>query len=303
MELADTEVEKQGYNAFERLMFMLIPILFVIVLLGVLYAMFDSGFRNRALEFGQSIPVIKNVLPEPKATDGSLDDNQIRSTKMTEKIAELEAELAAVKQELASANGEKGAQSEAVQDLQAENALLKQQNDDKRLEDEEYAAKITELSSMFSKMTPSKAAPIVQNMTPDEIVLLFSSMRPDDRVRIMEKMDPRIAAEATMKLKDSQTAKDMQIAALQSRLEKAEKAEEKPVSATLDQEQLGATFTAMDAKSAGEMLIKMMEISPSKVLRILNSVNDTSRSAILTEMSKTDKTAAANIMSKLMSGT
>ncbi|MFF2888076.1 MotE family protein [Paenibacillus sp. NPDC057967] len=303
MELADKEVEKQGYNAFERLMFMLIPILFVIVLLGVLYAMFDSNFRNRALEFGQSIPIVKNVLPEPQVTGGSMDDSQIRSIKMMEKIEELETELASVKQELAVANGEKGAQTDAVQDLQSENALLKQQTEDKRLEDEEYAAKITELASMFSKMTPSKAAPIVQNMTTDEIVLLFSSMRPDDRVRIMEKMDPRIAAEATMKLKDSQNAKDMQIAALQARLDKTEKAEEKPVSATLNQEQLNATFTSMDAKSAGEMLIKMMEISPSKVIRILNSVEDAARSAILTEMSKADKTATANIMTKLMSGT
>ncbi|RJE86753.1 MgtE protein [Paenibacillus sp. 1011MAR3C5] len=301
--MADTEVEKQGYNAFERLMFMLIPILFVIVLLGVLYAMFDSDFRNRALQFGQSIPVVKNVLPEPKVTGSSMDDSQIRSIKMMEKIEELETELASVKQELAVANGEKGAQSDAVEDLQAENALLKQQSEDKRLEDEEYTAKITELASMFSKMTPSKAAPIVQNMTTDEIVLLFSSMRPDDRVRIMEKMDPRIAAEATIKLKDSQNAKDMQIAALQSRLDKTEKAEEKPVSATLNQEQLNATFTSMDAKSAGEMLIKMMEISPSKVIRILNSVEDAARSAILTEMSKADKTATANIMTKLMSGT
>lgn len=303
MELADTEVEKKGYNGFERLMFMLIPILFVIVLLGVLYTMFDADFRNRALQFGQSIPVVKNMLPEPKVTGGSMDDNQIRSIKMMEKIEELEAELASVKQELAVANGEKGAQADTVQDLQTENALLKQQTEDKQLEDEEYTAKITELASMFSKMTPSKAAPIVQNMTTEEIVLLFSSMRSDDRVRIMEKMNPRVAAEATMKLKDSQKTKDMQIAALQSRLEKAEKAEEKPVSSTLDQAQLSATFTGMDAKSAGEMLIKMMDISPSKVLRILNSVDDTARSAILTEMSKVDQAAAASIMTKLMAGT
>ncbi|GKU78627.1 hypothetical protein L3i20_v230240 [Paenibacillus sp. L3-i20] len=301
--MADTGYEKQGYSGFERFMFMMVPIIFVIVLLLVLLSLFDVDFRNQALQLGQSVPVLKNVLPEPKVAGNSMDDNGIRSIKMTEKIKELETELAAVKSELAAANSTTDSQSQAVKGLQDENATLKKLNEDKQLDSEQYSAKITELASMFSKMTPGKAAPIVQNMEMDEVVLLFSSMRPDDRVRIMEKMDPKIAADATMKMKDSESVKDMQIAALQARLDKEEVNNNKPVSSTLDPDQLSATFSAMDAKSAGEMLIKMMDISPSKVLRILNSVNDATRSSILTEMSNIDEAATANIMTKLMSGT
>ncbi|WP_461671228.1 MotE family protein, partial [Mycobacterium tuberculosis] len=146
------------------------------------------------------------------------------------------------------------------------------------------------------------AAPIVQNMNIDEIVLLFSSMRSDDRVKIMEKMNPKIAAEATMKLKDNVTVKDLQIAALQARLDEQADAVETTVSSTLNQEQLGATFEAMNAKSAGEMLLKMKDISPSKVVRILNSVSDTARSGILAEMSRIDEAATARIVTTLMAG-
>lgn len=301
--MADAEIEK-GYNGFERFMFVMVPILFVIVLLGVLLTLFDVDFRNRALQFGQSIPVVKNVLPEPQVAGNSMDDDQIRTIKMTERIEELEAELAAAKQELADATSTKTTQESAVKDLTEENEALKQQTEEKKLEDEEYQAKITELASMFSRMMPSKAAPIVQNMTTDEIVLLFSSMRAEDRVRIMEKMDPAIAAEVTMEMKDSISVKDQQIAALQARLDQAEEAAaaEKPVSSTLNQEQLSATFSSMDPKSAGEMLIKMIDISPSKVVRILNSVDDATRSSILAEMSGIDEDAAAGIMSKLMTG-
>lgn len=303
MKLANVDAEK-GYNGFERFMFVMVPILFVIVLLGVLLTLFDADFRNRALQFGQSIPVINNVLPEPKVEGNSLDDDQIRGIKMSEKIEELETELAAVKQELAEATSTKETQETAVKDLQDENAMLKQQTEEKKLEDEQYAAKITELASMFTKMTPSKAAPIVQNMTTDEIVLLFSSMRAEDRVRILEKMDPAIAAEVTVEMKDSESAKDMQIAALQSQIDKLKEeiGTDKPVSSTLDQDQLGATFSSMDPQSAGEMLVQMMDISPSKVLRILSSVNDATRSSILAEMSAIDEEAAAEIMSKLMTG-
>ncbi|MEK3882139.1 MgtE protein [Paenibacillus sp. PL2-23] len=301
--MADAELEK-GYNGFERFLFVMVPILFVIVLLGVLLTLFDTDFRNRALQFGQSVPVVKNVLPEPEVTGSTMDDDQIRTIKMNERIQELEAELAEAKQQLADTTSSQSSQETAVKELEQENEALKQQTEEKKLDDEQYQAKITELASMFTRMTPSKAAPIVQNLTNDEMVLLFSAMRADDRVRIMEKMNPAIAAEVTMKMKDSVTAKDQQLAALQARLEKAEAAAavEKPASSTLNQDQLRATFSAMDAKSAGEMLIGMIDISPSKVIRILNAVDDGTRSSILAEMSSIDEEAAAGIMSKLMSG-
>lgn len=300
--MAETGVEKQNYNAFERFMFMMIPILFVIVLLGVLYAIFNDGFRNRVLEVGNNIPVLKEVLPEPKSTDSMMNDEAIRNVKMTEKIEQLEAELGAVKSELEAAAAASAAHEQAVKGLEDENTQLKQLTEQEQLEAEQYTAKIEELASMFSKMTPSKAAPIVQNMNIDEIVLLFSSMRSDDRVKIMEKMNPKIAAEATMKLKDNVTVKDLQIAALQARLDEQADAVETTVSSTLNQEQLGATFEAMNAKSAGEMLLKMKDISPSKVVRILNSVSDTARSGILAEMSRIDEAATARIVTTLMAG-
>ena len=303
MELAETGTEKQSYNGFERFMFLMIPILFVVVLLGVLFAIFDVEFRNKALQVGNSVPILREVLPEPKISENSMDDDAIRNKKMSEKIEELETELAAVKAELAAANATASNQEEAVKGLEDENAQLKQLTEQELLEAEQYTAKIEELASMFSKMTPSKAAPIVQNMNIDEIVLLFASMRSDDRVKIMEKMDPRIAAEATVKLKDNVEVKDLQIAALQARVNEQAGEKETTVSSTLNQEQLSATFETMDAKSAGEMLLKMKDISPSKVIRILNSVSDTARSGILSEMSKKDEAATATIVTKLLPGT
>lgn len=300
--MAETEVEKQGYGFFERLMIIFVPVLFVIVLLLVLMTLFDVDFRNKALELGNSVPVLKNVLPEPKVAGNSMDDDQIRSIKMTEKIEQLEAELTALKSELAEANAGKQNLESEVKDLQDENARLKRLSEEEQLEDEQYTAKIGELAGMFARMSPGKAAPIVQNMEPEEIVLLFSAMSPDDRVRIMEKMNPQIAAEAAMKLKDNVPAKDMQLAALQARLDKQAEGSDAASSSTLDEQQLNATFSAMDAKSAGQMLINMMAISPSKVLRILNSVDNAARSAILTEMSKLDEKAAAQIVTKMMPG-
>lgn len=303
MILSDTSIEKEGYNGFVRFLFFLIPIVFVIVMLLVLSTLVDADIRNRVLQAGQSIPVLRDVIPAPKVAGDSMNDDQIRTIKMTEKITELQAQLTALENELAATNQNKELHEQTVKDLESENSQLKRLNEEQLLEDEQYNAKIQELASMFSKITPSKAAPILQNMTLEEMVLVFESMRADDRVRIMEKMNPKIAADAAMMLKDTVTAKDMQIAALQSRLRKMdEEPAANPASLVLDTEQLGATFSGMDAKSAGELLLKMVDLSPTKVLRILNSVNDQTRSAILTEMSKKDEAATAQLVSRLMSG-
>lgn len=302
MELAGTDNEKQGYSTLERIMFLMTPILFAIVLLGVLYTLFNNDFRNKMLEAGNSIPFIKDVLPEPKVAGGLTNDDALKASNMSAKIADLQAQLTAIESELAAANQTKTTLEQEVKSLENDNSQLKSANEEQSLEDEQYQAKIQELASMFSKITPSKAAPILQSMTLDEMVLVFANMRPDDRVRIMEKMNPQTAADAAMKLKDNVKAKDLQIAALQSKLDSQKTTVAKPASSVLDQEQLSATFTAMDAKSAGELLIKMVEVSPSKVLRILNAVDNETRSAILAEMSGINETLTAQMVSKLMTG-
>ncbi|WP_419873113.1 magnesium transporter MgtE N-terminal domain-containing protein [Candidatus Pristimantibacillus sp. PTI5] len=300
--MAGTDNEKQGYSTLERIMFLMTPILFAIVLLGVLYTLFNNDFRNKMLEAGNSIPFIKDVLPEPKVAGGLTNDDALKASNMSAKIADLQAQLTAIETELAAANQTKTTLEQEVKSLENDNSQLKSANEEQSLEDEQYQAKIQELASMFSKITPSKAAPILQSMTLDEMVLVFANMRPDDRVRIMEKMNPQTAADAAMKLKDNVKAKDLQIAALQAKLDAQKTTVAKPASSVLDQEQLSATFTAMDAKSAGELLIKMVEVSPSKVLRILNAVDNETRSAILAEMSGINETLTAQMVSKLMTG-
>ncbi|WP_307204033.1 MotE family protein [Paenibacillus harenae] len=301
-ELAGADAEKQSYSAFERFMFFTTPILFAIVMLVVLLILFNSDIRNKALEVGNSVPFLKDVLPEPKVAAGETSDEQLKADNMSKKIADLQAELTAKGMELATAVEAKTAQEQQIKELEDQIAQLKRSNEEQLVEDEQYQAKVLELSNMFSTISPSKAAPIMQSMTLEEMVLIFNTMRPDDRVRIMEKMNPQTAADAAIKLKDVGKAKDLQIAALQSQVDALKAKSSKPASSILDEEQLSATFTSMNAKSAGELLIKMVDVSPSKALRVLNLVDDTTRSAILAEMSAINESTTAQLVTKLMSG-
>ncbi|UVI32499.1 MotE family protein [Paenibacillus spongiae] len=299
--MADLDMEKQGYSGFERFMFFVTPILFTLILLGVLLTLFDFDLRNKMLSLGNSIPVLEKVLPDPAAPELSMDEEKLKNEKTSAKVAELTSQLTAKEAELRKLTEESAKQTQQVKDLQGQVDQLKRVNSEQQLEDEQYQSKIGELAGMYAKITPSKAAPILESMELEEAVLVLDAMRPDDRVRILEKMTPKKAADATVMLKDAATAKDRQIAALQARIKKQDSAKAQPQS-VLDTTQLKDTFANMDAKSAGELLIKMSDVSPSKVLRILNAVDSTSRSNILAEMSAINKGITAQLVSKLMSG-
>lgn len=300
MELAALDEEKQAYSFMERLLFFVVPFIFVAVLIVVLLTLLDLDFRNKAIQLGQSIPIVKNLLPEesPYSTD---TDSSVRTEKLSSKIVELESQLAALNAELSTVTSLKASQDNEIDQLKTENDKLKLIEAETTVDDEQYRAKIQELASMFAKMMPSKAAPIVQSMTLDETALIFSEMRADDQVRIMEKMNPKIAAEVTLKLKDSVSAKDMQIAALQARIDElTSSAAEGSSTTTVSDNDLAASFASMDAGAAADMLLKLMEVSPSKVLRILNVTSNNARSSILAEMSDRNEATTARIVSRLM---
>lgn len=309
--MSELEAEK-GYSGFERFMFFVTPILFTIVLLGVLLTLFNFDLRNKVLTVGDSIPFLNEVLPDPvaesetSAGDGNADaaDASKAAQEQNVLIAQLKQQLTAKEKALQTATDKQTAADKQISDLQNQVKQLsaqKEESDTSKLSDEEYAAKIKALADTYAKMSPSKAAPIMEAMELDEAVLVLNSMRTDDQAKVLEKMTPKTAAEATVKLKDIKSAKDQQIAALQARLSKQTTKTEEP-SSSLSTTQLKETFTNMAAANAAELLIKMSEVSPSKVLRILNAVDSSARSSILSEMSSLNEGITAQLVSKLMTG-
>ncbi|MEK4250266.1 MotE family protein [Paenibacillus sp. FSL W7-1287] len=300
--MAAIDEEKQESSFIEKAVFIITPILFVIVLLGLLVTFLDVDIRNKALEIGQDIPVVRNVLPAPSTTAVNSDD-EMKKDKYSERIVELETQLATLQNELNAAQQKTIEQEQTIATLQEKSETISEEpvTEPAAITDEQYTARIQELASMFAKMTPSKAAPIVQSMTLEEMALLFGNMRADDRVRIMEKMTPKTAADVTMLLKDSETAKDLEIAALQSRVQllQSENEQESSTNEVSDAD-LAATFSAMEPSAAADMLLKMMDVSSSKVLRILKVTGSTARSAILEEMTAINETTAALLVTRLM---
>ncbi|MBD2845286.1 MgtE protein [Paenibacillus sp. IB182496] len=292
---------ERSYSGLERTMFFITPILFTLVLLGALLLIFNTGLREKVLDIGSGIPVIGGLFPAPPAEENEVDDNALRSTNLTAKIEELEAALAGKESELSALQSTGQEQEQTIAELQSELEQLTLTSEEAQLSEDEYEAHIKSLASMYTQITPSRAAPILESMELEEIALLFGAMRPEDRVRIMERMNPETAAAVTLKMKDMTPVANQQLAALQARIDKLE-ASPAPSSSAMDETELSATFSSMNPESAGKLLLEMAKLSQAKVLRILNAVNSGARSQILAAMSEADEALTAQLASKLTPG-
>lgn len=295
--MAELEAEKT-YSGLERFMFFLTPILFTLVLVGVLLTLFSPDVRSRMLEAANRVPLLERIVPDPPADKGTLSENAIYEKNHSEKITELESLLAAKDAELAELAGVRAELEQTVAQLEARIEELTQASAERQLSDEEYQARISELASMFGQISPSKAAPILENMTMDEMVLIMDAMRPEIRVTVMEKMTPSVAAEATVRLKDTITAKDRQIAALQARINEYEARGES--AAALNEDQIIATFGSMNPDSAAQILLQMADLNPAKVLDLLSALPPASRADVIEAMNKQNSKYTAQLVNKLV---
>lgn len=306
----EMEAEKPTFSAFERFLYwFFIPIVFTMVLMGALFSLFGYSATDELLKIGNKVPGLSAILPDPKdaaketqtpvqgaATTQSTSDPA--APEASAQLAALQKQLEAQTAELAGSTQTLKEREQTIKDLQAKVAALEAQKVSAAKSDEEYQALIAETASMYAKMSPSKAAPIMQNLTLKEQVLLLSEMKTDDRVRILEKMDAKKAAEASIYLKDATPAKDKQIAALQERLDlNKTAADTKPSS--MSKQELGQTFGSMTPKSAAELLVEMNKTDAAKVTEILNSMEVAARSKIMTYLSDNYKEVAPVIASKL----
>ncbi|WP_311082677.1 magnesium transporter MgtE N-terminal domain-containing protein [Paenibacillus polymyxa] len=314
----DMDLGKESGGGFERFMFFLIPIVFTIVLVGVLLTLFNMDFRSQMISLGNKIPVVKNWVPEPKdkATQTKEADQKAQSESSEATIQQLKADLAKQTEELKKATAAKTTQDKKVTALQNQvNTLQTQQEQQPQASqqgqagtqttggttnEDPYVKQARDLASMYEGMTASKAAPIMENLTTEETVQLLSYMDPANSAKILQKMDAKKAADITMALKNVTPSTDLSVAALQSRLKKDQGATAGTTGKSLQSTQISSTFASMDKKSGAELILQTYKISPDKALNILNTVDDSTRGSLLQNMSAKDAAQTAKILNKLM---
>ncbi|WP_223192461.1 MotE family protein [Paenibacillus sedimenti] len=298
-------MEGTSYSALERfLIWFVIPFVFTAVLLFVLLSIFDYDIKSSIQKALHNTPVIGSIVPAPKektvvASTGKTPTDEESLKGKDEVIAKLSARVAELEAALTKSEGTAEQKDQSLKDAQVKTAELEEKLKDKTQTEEEYNNQITQLANLYAKMTPSKAAPIIENLTPKEMVLVFSMMKTESRGAILEKMDAKKAAEASIGLKDVVPVRDKEIAALQERLALNGVKDTSKASTSVSKEDLGQTFANMTPKSASNVLLEMNKSNPDKVLAILSGMDNASRSKVMSSLSDANKEIAASITAKL----
>lgn len=303
----DEEVEESG-SGFSRFLFFVTPILFTVVLLGVLLSLLNNNIRDSLFDIGNKIPVIKNIVPDP---EGSEDEKKAEEAKNQEKstdatVKELKQQVAEKEADLEAANRHAAEQESKVKELQEQLNVVQQQEiqQQQSAEQEAYQKEVKKLSQLYAQMSPSKAAAILGNLTIEESIQMLSVMSNENKAAILEKMDPKKAADISIRLKDVTTSEDLAISALQSRLKKESDDDTQAQAAAntaLDDTQLGQTFGSMKPDTASTLIIQTYKINAEKALKILRSVDDSARSNILAKMAEQDEKLSVKILNQLIS--
>lgn len=304
--MADMEETERSSGIVERLLFYALPILFTLLLTGVLLTVFGYDIKNVALKIGNSIPGLAAVLPDPEPTEEE-QRQAAETSRENEQKAEAEdveaaktaaaAELEQKKAEVAALQADLQAKEQRIDELVAQLETVKEEQSLEAATEEEYAANIRALAKVYANMKSSKAAAIMENLTLSERVLLLREMKSDQQVDILEDMDPAVAAETSILMKDAVAVKDLQIAALQERLSLNEA---KPVAASqLTREEVSRTFARMAPDRAAEVLLEMAIADEASVIDILRAMEEKARATILDTLTKLDKERTARITAKL----
>jgi flagellar motility protein MotE (MotC chaperone) len=303
--MAGTNIDgSSSYSLLERfLIWFVIPFVFTAVLLGVLLSIFDYDIKSSVQKALHNMPFIGTVVPAPKektaiSTPGKTQSSEQEIKNKDDQITQLNAKVADLESALQKSDQVTQSKDQGLKDTMAKNTVLEENLKTKTQTDEEYAKQITDLANIYANMSPSKAAPIIENLTPKEMVLVFSMMKAASRGLILEKMDPKKAADASIGLKDVVPVKDQEIAALQERLI-INGTDDSSKSQKVSKADLALTYANMIPKSAAAVLLEMQRTNPDKVLAILSAMDNAARSKVLSAISDVSKETAASLTTKL----
>jgi flagellar motility protein MotE (MotC chaperone) len=298
--VAKMEENERSYSVMERLLFYTLPVLFTLLLTGVLLTVFGYDVVNETLRLGNKIPGVASILPDPKPTDEELLE-AIREAKAepAEEEADVPSSALSVKNaEIAQLQSSTEAKDQRIAELAAELEAARKASAQEAATEEQYTANIRQLAKVYAEMKASKAAPVLEALTLSERVLVLKEMKEDQQVKILEKMDPKMAAETSILLKDVVASKDLQIAALQERLALSG-GSETPAATKLTRDEVSRTFAQMTPARAAEVLLVMAKADEAAALDILRAMEAGSRARILNSLAELDKERTAKLTAKL----
>ena len=178
---------KRKSGIFQKLLWVLIPIMFVVAILLVVSTLLNTNVFDLGQKAVESLPFVESE--EDKAIE-AVASNDTKVVGLQAEIQEKEAGISQLQKKLDSATTEKEKLVTEKEQLLFEIEKLKREQD-------EVKRDFSDILSTFDKMSAKAAAPVLIKMSDAEALRILTNLKPDKLAAILEKMDPQDAAKYT----------------------------------------------------------------------------------------------------------
>jgi len=175
------------------------PLLFTVILSAVLLQFLGYNVTGQLLTWGNSVPYVEKVIPgsNPKSqeADGANPVAELEE-EYKKRIEELTQQLVQEQDKIAQLEAKMKEKDAEILTLNQESEQLRKQNEAAKKEQDNKK----EVAAVYTSMSPSKAAPIMEAMPLDQAVKILRVLNKDERGAILAKLDPAKAATMTSEL-------------------------------------------------------------------------------------------------------
>jgi flagellar motility protein MotE (MotC chaperone) len=295
--------EEQSYSKLEWIFYIIvIPLLFTLVLSGIIAQMFGYNVVGVLAKWLHHVPVVEKILPADSSAGAPAAPANSTDAK-TKEIDNLKNQLQTKDKQVSDLTKQAQSDKQSMLQTQKQAQDAKTTADvNKQALDQDRQKQLAAMAQIYTAMSPSKAAPIMEKLTLQESSLILKTMKPADSSAILSKMDPQKAADVSAILKDTTLTKDTDLAAMQKRIQSLTDSLSKAQKNAVNLPEMVNSFGSMDPDSAAKILLTMDKSNERQVMAVLAHMNAQQRAQILSSMSKDPKNVetAARISQKLL---
>ena len=266
-----------------------LPLLFITLLAFILLWFLDYDIKGNLFASLNEVPVIEKLIPDDfiqEELNSKPLDPQTLITNLQKTVNQKDQAVLQLETELRTKGNE-------LNELEKKYELLEQKQEEELLDEQQRIEELKQLAKIYENMSTKNAAKILSELSYKEAVLIFSQMAVEPKSKILEKMDPKISADLSILLKDQTYSKDLDIAALQQRVDKLVEEMDRLRENEVKYNDLAATFSAMNPVNAASTLLTIADTDPQLVYQILATMDTGARSNLLSQIDEINSTKAA----------
>jgi len=267
----------------------IVPLLFTVILVSFLLKFMGFSVGQTFQEWGNQLPLINQLVADPEHVQAKNQDDSDYWKKKYESsnsvVKELNRKLSNLKKELSSNQNSVEVLKQQNTDLQTQ---LKEKETQKSQED------LKQVAGIYENMSPSKAAKIFEAMSLEDASLTLMMLDQEHQSSILGGMkDPKKAAHITMMIKEIPSLYETEQKTIEEQVQELALKQENPADTLSD------TIAGMPPAQSAIIIQSMMKSNSVVAMDLMKNISTSTRSQILTEITKVDAKLAAQITAAL----